>query len=365
MKNNVLLSIVLTGLLGLLSCEKKVEFEKTFEITNGINISHWLSQSDKRGTERSAYFTRDDVAFLAGLGYDHLRIPIDEEQMFTEDGQKEPEAFRLLHNALEWCVEHHLRTVVDLHILRSHHFNNEDKPLFVDPAAQEHFYACWRELSGELKKYPNAQVAYELMNEPVADNPEIWNVIVNRCTEAVRKLEPGRTIIIGSNRWQSYSTVKDLRLPENDPNIIISFHYYEPFLLTHYRASWTNQKDITFPVHYPGKLFSDSDLAAGGAEQLAQLGRSNETYNIDVIESHFKQALDVAKKYGLKVYCGEYGCINEAPNADKIRWYTDMNTLFNRHGIARANWDYKGSFAIVRNGVPQEEIIRSILGKTE
>jgi len=75
------------------------------------------------------------------------------------------------------------------------------------------------------------------------------------------------------------------------------------------------------------------------------------------------QVVEVAKKYNLKMYCGEYGCINVAPHEDKIRWYKDLYTLFERYGIARANWDYKGGFAIVRSGEPQTEMINAILGK--
>ncbi|MDR0863979.1 MAG: glycoside hydrolase family 5 protein [Candidatus Symbiothrix sp.] len=336
---------------------------KSFEIHNGINISHWLSQSKKRGNERATWFTREDVAFLAGLGYDHLRIPLDEEQMFTETGEKEPEAFRLLHNALEWCAEFNLRAVVDLHILRSHYFNAEVKPLFTDAVAQEQFYDCWRKLSGELNRYPNSMVAYELLNEPVADNSEIWNVILNRCASAIRQLEPERTLVIGSNSFQYYATVKELRLPENDPNFIISFHYYDPFLLTHYRAPWTNQKDITVAVHYPGKLVDEKNLSKEEAEALAKIGFRNETYNREVIESNFKQVVEVAQKHRLKMFCGEYGCINEVPLEDKVRWYRDVNSLFNQYGIARANWDYKGGFGIVREGIKQDEIIKAIVEK--
>ncbi len=333
--------------------------KNAFEIKNGVNISHWLSQSGQRGEKRKAFFTRADVKFIADQGYDHIRLPIDEEQMFTEDGQKEPEAFALLHDALGWCDEFQLRTVVDLHILRSHHFNAAEKPLFTEAAAQEKFYECWRKLSGEMNKYSVDKVAYETMNEPVADTPEIWNVIVNRCVKTIRELEPERTVVVGSNRWQSYNTVKDLKVPENDPNIIISFHYYDPFLLTHYKGSWTHVKDITVPVHYPGQLIADADLAAAG--NLAGAGK--EVYNIDVIEGHFKQVIDAAKKYNLPLYCGEYGCINDAPQPDKIRWYKDLHTLFERHGIARANWDYKGGFGILRNNEPQTDMINAIMGK--
>ena len=347
---------VLASSLMIFSCEAK---KNSFDIKNGVNISHWLSQSDQRGERRKAYFTRSDVEYIAGLGYDHIRIPIDEEQMFDENGRKETEAFALLHEALGWCAEFDLRAVVDLHILRTHHFNADKKPLFTDIKAQEQFYDCWRKISGELNKYSVDKVAYEPMNEPVADDPEIWNVIINRCVEIIRELEPNRTIIMGSNRWQNFATVKDLRIPENDPNIMISFHYYEPFLLTHYKASWTYTKDLSVPVHYPGQLIADADLDA--AQNHARSGRM--IYNMDVIERNFLQVVEIAKKYGLKLYCGEYGCINAAPKEDKIRWYKDLYTLFERYGMARANWDYKGGFGIISRGEPQTEMINAITGK--
>ena len=352
---------ILIGLFCLPWIALSAREKEAFVLEKGVNISHWLSQSDARGEARAAYFTRDDVAFIASLGFDHLRIPIDEEQMFTQEGKREKEAFRLLHNALGWCKEFGLRAVVDLHILRSHYFNSPEKPLFTDEKAQEQFYECWRQISKELKKYPNSMVAYELMNEPVADDPETWNVIVNRCAAVVRKLEPKRTLIIGSNRWQGFETVKDLRVPENDPNIIISFHYYNPFLLTHYQASWTDNKDYRGPVHYPGALIAPSDFA-GLPQSMGEKYQwwGTQTYNIDKIASDFKVVLDEARKRGLKVYCGEYGCMSTAPAADRYRWFRDMNTLFNRYGIARAVWDYKGGFGIVENGEPRWPIIEAL-----
>jgi hypothetical protein len=48
------------------------------------------------------------VEYLAGLGFDHLRIPIDEEQMWDNEGKKYPDAFNLLHQALNWCQKNGL-----------------------------------------------------------------------------------------------------------------------------------------------------------------------------------------------------------------------------------------------------------------
>ena len=111
--------------------------DSAFHISRGVNISHWLSQSRRRGQDRQAYFTKKDVEYIAGLGYDHIRLPIDEEQMWDESCKKENEAFTLLNNAIKWSKSQRLNVVVDLHILRSHHFNAEDKPLWTDLKAQE------------------------------------------------------------------------------------------------------------------------------------------------------------------------------------------------------------------------------------
>src|SRR5688500_20134476 len=82
-----------------------------FVFKRGTNISHWLSQSDARGIDRKNFFTEKDVKYLAGLGFDHIRIPVDEEQLWKEDGQQDAEAFSLLKQALDWCKRSEERRV--------------------------------------------------------------------------------------------------------------------------------------------------------------------------------------------------------------------------------------------------------------
>lgn len=337
---------------------------KPFELHRGINISHWLSQSGDRGEKRATKFTREDVKFLAECGYDHLRIPIDEEQMFDEQLNPEPEAFSLLHNAIGWCKEFDLKVIVDLHILRSHHFNAEKKPLFTEQAAQEQFYDCWRKISAELKKYPRSLVAYELMNEPVADDPEQWNTIVNNCLKVVRELEPKRTIIIGSNRWQAYDQVKNLRVPEKDKNIIISFHFYNPFPLTHYRASWTEQKENPLKVYYPGYIVKKEDVEKLSPELQKRWGWLARSYNdINTLEKQILQALDAATAMGRKLYLGEFGCLHGAGKENLINWFRDVVSLCEKYDIGYASWDYKGGFGIIDKGQIQVEMLNILTGK--
>ncbi|MCC5929895.1 MAG: cellulase family glycosylhydrolase [Cyclobacteriaceae bacterium] len=336
--------------------------EEAFSIQRGINISHWLSQSKRRGEERKNFFLEKDVEYIAGLGFDHIRIPIDEEQMWNEEGEKEADAFTLLHNALNWSQKAGLRVVVDLHILRSHHFNEGEKPLWTETAAQERFFQCWRDLSEEFQKYPVSMIAYELMNEPVADDPEDWNRLVAKAVEVIRTKEPLRKIVIGSNRWQNASTFDVLKVPDNDPNIILSFHMYEPMLITHYKASWTGLRDYDGPVNYPGVIVSEEEIANQPEEIAAMLRRQDLFYDYNTIVRHFEKPLQVAKAYGLPLYCGEWGVLPTIGDEERYQWYRDVIEILEKNDIAWATWDYKGGFGILRNGVEDLKLIEILTG---
>lgn len=324
-----------------------------FKIKRGTNIAHWLSQSDRRGQDRAAFFTQKDIRLIDSVGFDHIRLPIDEEQMWDEDGKRHEDAFNLLDQALTSCRDAGIRVVLDLHILRSHHFNADKKPLWTDVNEQDKFIGLWRDLSTAVSKWPNGMLAYEFMNEPVADDPEQWNRLLLRVADSIRSWEPRRVLVIGSNRWQSASTFDQLKVP-NDSNIVLSFHFYEPFHLTHYQASWTRLKDFKGEVNYPGRI-----VTKGATPEEQRI------YNSDSLRKMMMKPLQVARRLKLPLYCGEFGVIEKAPLEDKIAWYKDVVGIFERYGVAYANWNYKaGSFGIVDEKLtPDTEVIKILTGK--
>jgi endoglucanase len=339
-----------------------------FEIRRGTNVSHWLSQNEHVGAGRNSFFTEKDVANLAALGFDHIRLPVDEMQLWDEAGRKEPEAFALLHNALQWSQKHKLRVIVDLHILRSHHFNERDQQLWREPAFRARFLQCWRELSAELKKYPVAWVAYELLNEPVANDTEDWNRLAEQAIGVIRKDEPARIIVVGPNPRQSPEYFNTLRIPAEDKNILLSFHYYAPFLLTHYRADWTEIGAYKGPVHYPGPTVPEEELAKEGPEVAAILKKYNATqvFNAEQMEKDMLEPLKFARRYGLRLYCGEWGTLATVPTGDRLRWYRDVRNVLEKNNIAWANWDYKSTgfgFANEQGENYQTALIQILTGK--
>ena len=343
---------VATAVLMFTACsEKKADVVNNFKIQRGTNVSHWLSQSEERGEARAMHIQEDDFARLDSLGFDFVRLPIDEVQFWDEQGNKLPEAWDLMINAINWAEKHHLRTIVDLHIIRSHYFNavnegNADaNTLFTSEKSQQDLINMWYQLSDVLKGYSNDSVAYEFMNEPVADDHEQWNQLIAKVHKALREREPQRTLVVGSNMWQGYETMKYLKVPENDKNIILSFHYYNPMILTHYGAWWTPIGKYTGKVNYPGILVSKEDYEAAPDSLKKELDPYlTQEWNIDKIRADFKDAIEVAKKYNLQLFCGEWGVYEPVDRELAYKWTKDMLTVFKENNIAWTTWCYDADF---------------------
>ena len=80
---------------------------------------------------------------------------------------------------------------------------------------------------------------FELLNEPHGKlDAAGWNALLAEMLAIVRRTNPTRTIVIGPTQWNSLAELRSLELPANDRNILVTFHYYEPFRFTHQGASW-------------------------------------------------------------------------------------------------------------------------------
>lgn len=322
-----------------------------FVINRGINLSHWLSQ-DFGWAPRLEWITENDLRYIKSVGFDHVRIPVDEIELWHENGAPNEEAFALLSEAISWCKTYDLRVIIDLHSVRAHHFNasNEGKhnTLWTDPAAQENFLNLWRELSSRLKKHPNNFLAYEIMNEPTAKDSEDWNKLVDKSMKFIRSMEPDRVVIIGANMWQTPQYLPLLKVPEGDKNIILSLHTYEPLLLTHHTAGWIEGPIQTYkgPVNYPGKIIDRETFDKLVVETALNPSYTEDYWGPERIREEIQPAIDRAKELNLQLYCGEFGCLPSVEREARLAYYRDIIGVFESENIAWANWEYKGDFGI-------------------
>lgn len=76
-----------------------------FKIQKGVNIGIWLSQSTIMDERREKIFTEDDIKLLVNNGFDHIRLPVDEVQLFTEDMTLNESTVKILHNTIKTCLK--------------------------------------------------------------------------------------------------------------------------------------------------------------------------------------------------------------------------------------------------------------------
>ena len=90
-------------------------------------------------------------------------------------------------------------------------------------------------------------------------------------------------------------------------------------------------------------------------------------YYRDTLLKMMEKPLRVASTLGLPLYCGEFGIFRDFFTAAKLAWYKDMISIFEEHGVAYANWNYKsGAFGIVDDkGVPIQPYLNIVAGKGE
>ena len=320
-----------------------------FLIGKGVNIGGWLSQSDYRGEKRANRIKKEDIDFLDSCGFDFIRLPVDEVQLFKEDGSIDEETLTLAKNAIEWCQDDGMRVILDLHKIRLYDISKDS--LWKSTAEQDHVVSLWEAMSDEFNEYPDSLLAYGLLNEPHAPDNEQWNVLSARLIDAIRAKEANRTIVISSNYWGDPRMMEDLTVPENDKNIILEFHFYKPALLTHYLASWTNLAGIklSVPPQYPGIPVADSVLNELSADQREIVERYNVEYDKAKLLTYWRKAIAKSKETGLRLYCGEFGCLDTGDENCRITWFNDMVSLFKENNISYSLWSYKnGGFSFVR-----------------
>ena len=95
-----------------------------------------------------------------------------------------------------------------------------------------------------------------------------------------------------------------------------------------------------------------------------EIKNHHQFFDIEKIDEEIRQAVEIADKKGLKLYCGEFGAYPTTPLELRIKWYQDMITIFDKYNIAWTHWNYKNDFPIVdENLEPIKEILDIMIPK--
>ena len=321
---------------------------KRFEgFQKGVNLGGWISQYYRRDEEYfNTFITEEDIEEIAALGFDHVRVPVDYNVLEDEEGNVLEAGFKHLEDCRRWCADRGLNMLIDLHECYGYSFDPlkdmDRRAFFYDEALQARFLNLWREIAERFKDHAD-QIAFEPLNEIVLyDVAQAWNDLAGRYIKLMRSIIPDCRLVIGGVCYNSVLTVPLLDLPTTE-GIIYNFHCYEPLIFTHQGAYWVDGMPADFRIGYPRTL---KEYRAAGEMLDAEVTGGVQTEGIREIgeaffEDIFAPAIEKAAKDDVPLYCGEYGVIDLADNADKLRWLKDIHAVMNKHGIGRALWTYK------------------------
>ena len=173
------------------------------------------------------------------------------------------------------------------------------------------------------------------------ENADAWNQLIKKAVDAIRNITAKTPIIYGGIQWNSVKTLKLLDVPK-DENIIFTFHFYEPLLFTHQKAYWVKNMDMEKDIFYPESIdYYRTQSEVLGYQGEVVIKAHSETMGEEFITEMIEEAVDAAKNAGVKLYCGEFGVIDQAPVDDTVKWFKDVQSVFAKYRIGGALWTYK------------------------
>jgi endoglucanase len=249
---------------------------------------------------------------ISSAGFTAVRIPIEfsSHSLSADPYTIDPSFMKTVDWVVKTSNDYGLVAIIDMH-------NYWD--LMSDPNNQsERFLTLWKQISEHYQSYPNGQVYFELLNEPNGNlDSAKWNKLLAKAIMIVRQTNPVRPIIIdGEADWDPSGSLGGLRLPD-DPNLIVTFHYYKPKEFTHQGADW-----ISGAHSWLGTTWD---------------GTPQETA---VIASDFNWVANWAKNNNRPIFMGEFGALSTASQASRVRWTTAMRIAAEQRDFSWGYWDF-------------------------
>jgi aryl-phospho-beta-D-glucosidase BglC (GH1 family) len=354
---------------GTASTVAPVAAARAARLRHGINASNWFAQVyDKRGyTEEhfEDWTTAEDIALIKSLGFDHVRLSVNPQPLMTRHRPEEipVEYLGYLDSAVKMILDQGMAVVIDLHP------ESDFKAMLArDDSFVQEFADFWRALARHYSSWDAGRVFFEVLNEPEFADRYRWYGVQAELTAAIRAGAPQHTIIVAGARWSDDDELVFIE-PLRDPNLIYTFHFYQPHLFTHQGATWgTYSWHWVKGLHYPSSPESAAQVAVGvpdAVDRLALIRYGQEHWDGARIGAEIAQVAEWARQHGVPVVCNEFGVYRDyAGPQDRAAWIHDVRASLELHGMGWTMWDYSGSFGVVTKkdgrSVPDESTLRAL-----
>jgi hypothetical protein len=285
---------------------------------HGVVVNHWLASNyDAVHSYGGAWFDREDVAWIARHGFDHIRLRASAKDWLRPDGTLDPEKLAPLDGLLAWTAAENLGLTVALTAFPVGSFTGETAIELGDDAVAGSAATVWRLVA---RRYAAAgdNLRFELVHSPNARTPAGLAAFNRRALAAIREVAPRRFVYLTINKM-SFDAVAQATLP--DEHTGLALQYFEP-------EAFTFPDDDSKPhVAFPGE----------GPRMTAA-----------AIDGDFAKLASWAAQHasGHELYIAQFGVYHTADAASQRAYLGAMRAALERHGLSWAIYDYESGCAM-------------------
>ena len=296
----------------------------------GVNVlgydPYWTDKGERR-------FEWRHFAEIRKAGFDFVRVDLQAFSHMDANNRLDPAWLAKLDDVVREAQKAGLGVILD-----EHDFNPCSEDLVLCRAKLPAF---WSQVAPRFANAPR-NVAFELLNEPHEKlDAATWNALFADLLGAVRQTNPTRIVVVGPTSWNSLRELPNLKLPA-DANLLVTFHYYDPFHFTHQGAGWAGEEVKKLHGVTWG---SDQDRAA--------------------LRADFDQVAAWSAANDRPVLLGEFGAYEKSGTPEDLRvaWTAAVRGEAESHRFGWAYWQFEGDFVVwdIKNQRWVEPIRRALI----
>ena len=289
-------------------------FERNQRLGRGVNLGNAL-EAPKEG-DWGITLEEADFKLIHEAGFNSIRVPIRWSSHAAEGAPYTIDA--AFFSRIDWVIQQAFASGLAV-VINMHHYDE----LYAAPDKHtERLLGMWQQIAQHYQQQP-ADLYFEPLNEPNNMSADVWNDLLSKAVATIRATNPTRPIIIGPVDWNSLQRLNDLKLPADDNNLIVTFHYYQPFQFTHQGAEWAQGSDAWLGTKWEGTT-SERDNVDNDLGIAATWGQDNHR----------------------PIFMGEFGAYSKADMDSRVRWTAYLARRAEAHQMSWAYWEFRSGFGV-------------------